>query len=199
MKPVKNIIFDLGGVLMDWNPEYLFNSLFEDKNKMQWFLENVCNSEWNVQQDAGRSFAEAVNILIDKHPEYEKEIKAYDEQWETTIKGTFPEAVDALEKLAASGKYRIFALTNWSAEKFPLVRNKYAFYDLFEDILVSGEEKLIKPDPEIFKLAISRFEIEPTESLFIDDNLKNIEAAQKMGFQVIHYKGTEDLNKFPKY
>ena len=196
MKPVKNIIFDLGGVLMDWNPEYLFNSMFDDKTKMQWFLENVCNSEWNVQQDAGRSFSEAVEILIEKHPGYEKEIKAYDEQWETTIKGTFPEAVEALEKLAESGKYRIFALTNWSAEKFPLVRNKYAFYDLFEDILVSGEEKLIKPDPAIFELAISRFEIEPTESLFIDDNLKNIEAAQKMGFQVIHYNGTEDLNKF---
>ncbi|MEM1134413.1 MAG: HAD family phosphatase [Bacteroidota bacterium] len=195
MHKIKNIIFDLGGVLMDWNPKYLYSKIFHNEEKMNWFLDHVCTAEWNTQQDAGRSFEEGTKLLISQYPEYKEAITAYDFRWEETIRGTLPEAVNMLENLVAKKKYRIFALTNWSQEKFPLVRHKYTFFQLFEDILVSGEEKLIKPDPEIYQLALQRFGIKAEESIFIDDSKKNVIAAEQLGFQVIHYLGTDDLKK----
>ncbi len=195
-RPVKNIIFDLGGVLMDWNPRYLYRKIFEDTEEMEWFLANVCTSEWNEQQDAGRPFKEATSLLIEQFPKYKSEITAFDERWEETIKGSFEETVSVLETLDEEKKYKIFALTNWSGEKFPLVKNKYTFYDRFLDILVSGDEKLIKPNLEIFYLAIERFDINPASTLFIDDNLANIEAAKKVGFQVVHFKQASDITDF---
>jgi len=195
-KKIDNIIFDLGGVLMDWDPRYLYRKIFDDTEKMEWFLANVCTSDWNEQQDAGRSFKEATSLLINEYPEFKNEILAFDERWEETIKGAFQETVDVLESIASSGKYKLFALTNWSGEKFPIVRKKYPFYNRFIDILVSGDEKLIKPDPAIYKLAIQRFSILPENTLFIDDNANNISAAQQQGFQVIHFKSAADITHY---
>ena len=195
-KKVENIIFDLGGVLMDWNPRYLYKKIFDDTDKMEWFLANVCTSDWNEEQDAGRPFEEATSLLINEYPEYKDEILAFDERWEETIKGAFQETVDVLESIAATGKYKLFALTNWSGEKFPIVRKQYAFYNRFIDILVSGDEKLIKPNPKIYQLAIERFNIIPENTLFIDDNANNILAAQEQGFQVVHFKSAEDITNY---
>lgn len=193
---LKNIIFDLGGVLMDWDPRYLYSKIFNDTDEMEWFLSNVCTPEWNEQQDAGRTFKEATSLLIEQYPKYEKEILAFDERWEETIKGSFADTVKVLEDINTLGKYTLFALTNWSGEKFPIVRKQYDFYNRFVDILVSGDEKMIKPNPEIFHLAIERFSIKSEETLFIDDNQANIEAAKKLNFQTIHFKKATDITDF---
>lgn len=190
---IANIIFDLGGVLMDWDPRYLYNKIFDDKEKMEWFLSNVCTLEWNAQQDAGRTFEEATSVLIKEFPEYKDEILAFDHRWEETIKGAYHETVEVLESLAETGIYQIFALTNWSHEKFPFVREKYSFYKLFKDILVSGEEKMIKPNLAIYALAQKRFKVEPQSTLFIDDNTENIAAAQNFGFQTVHFKESKNI------
>ncbi len=181
---IKNIIFDFGGVLMDWNPKYLYREVFKDEKEMKYFLEDICTHEWNVKQDAGRSFDEATDELVNKYPKYQKEIRLYYSQWMTMIGGAIDENVSLLDDLKS--KYRLFGLTNWSAESFPLVFDQYPFFKVFEGIVVSGAEKMLKPDARIFQLLLSRYEIEANESLFIDDNQDNINAAIKLGFKTIH-------------
>ncbi len=190
---IETIVFDLGGVLIDWNPRYLFNKLMNgDEEKINFFLTHVCSQEWNVQQDAGRSFKTAVEELIPKYPDFEPFIRAYDEQWETMIGGVMDETVAILKKLIES-RYSVFALTNWSAEKFRIARRRFEFLELFNDILVSGEVKLKKPDPEIYKLLFSRFAIDPKQAVFIDDSAVNIKISEELGMKGILYQNAEQL------
>ena len=189
---IKNIIFDFGGVLMDWNPRYFYKDYFNDDEKMEFFLRNIATDEWNAEQDRGRSLAEGTEILIAKFPEWETEIRAYYDNWTTMLKSDIPENVEVLRKLEHS-EYELFGLTNWSAETFPYALENYDFFDIFKGkIVVSGEEKLIKPNPEIWKVLLERYNIKANESVFIDDNAKNIETAKNLGFVTIHI--TEETN-----
>lgn len=190
---IKNIIFDLGGVLIDWNPRYVFKDYFVTEDAMEYFLRHVCTHEWNEMQDAGRTFEDATQVLIEKFPEYTYEIKQYYGRWIDMLAGDIPETVEILYKLLAKNQYRILALTNWSDESFPIALDQFEFLHRFEGILVSGTEKLKKPEPEIFNLMAERYDLLPTETIFIDDNLNNIATAQKLGFDAIHFSNTQKL------
>lgn len=192
---IRNIIFDFGGVLMDWNPRYFFKDYFNDDEKMEFFLKNIAVDEWNAEQDRGRSLAEGTEILVEKHPEREKEIRAYYENWSTMLRSDIPKNVEVLRKLANTD-YELFGLTNWSHETFPYALANYDFFELFEEkIVVSGEEKLIKPNPEIWNVLLKRYNIKAEESVFIDDNDKNVEMADSLGFITVHVKDDTDLEK----
>lgn len=189
---IKNIIFDFGGVLMDWDPRYFFKGYFNDDEKMEYFLENIAQSEWNEEQDRGRSLSEGTEIQVKKFPEWEKEIRAYYDNWTIMLKSDIPQNVEVLRRLSHTS-YHLFGLTNWSAETFPYALENYDFFQIFNGkIVVSGTEKLIKPDPKIWYVLLERYKLQATESVFIDDNPKNIEMAQTLGFHTIHV--TPDTN-----
>ncbi len=187
------IIFDFGGVLVDWNPRYVYKDYFQDDEKMEWFLENICTDDWNIEQDRGRSLEEATELLVGIYPEWEKEIRMYYGQWETMLKDAIHETVEILLELKK--KYKMYGLTNWSAETFPIALDRFEFFQVFDGILVSGKEKMIKPDEQIFERMISKFHLKPENCLFIDDNLKNVEASRKFGIQTIHFISPEDLRE----
>lgn len=192
---IKNIIFDFGGVLMDWNPRYFFKDYFNDNEKMEYFLENIAQDEWNVEQDRGRSLAEGTEIQVKKFPEWEKEIRAFYDNWTVMLKSEIPQNVEVLRKLK-NMDYHLFGLTNWSEETFPYALENYDFFQIFEGkIVVSGSEKLIKPDPEIWHVLLKRYNIKADESVFIDDNPKNIEMAQSLGFITVQVFPDTDLTK----
>ena len=185
---IDTIIFDLGGVLVVWNPEYVYRDVFEgDQDKVNWFLNNICTSDWNVQQDAGRSLQEATELLVKQYPEHEKWIRVYYDRWEEMLSGAVEETVALLNKLKVDNKYRLIALTNWSAETFPIAIKRFEFLKLFEGIVVSGEEKTRKPLPKIYEILLDRYQLIPKNCLFIDDNFDNIKAAEKLGIHSIHY------------
>lgn len=184
MEQLKNIIFDFGGVLIDWNPIYLYRDIFKTEQEMHYFLEHICRYEWNVQQDAGRSLAVATRILQEQHPEYNEEIAMYYGKWEKMLGGTIEENVKLIKPLKE--KYNIYGLTNWSAETIPIAMKRYDFFNDLDGMVVSGAEKIAKPDPQIYRILLDRYGIEAKESLFIDDNLANIEIAKQLGFDTIH-------------
>ncbi len=191
MNNINTIIFDFGGVLIDWNPRYMYRDEFEESSEMEYFLSEICTDDWNLQQDKGRSLEEGTRILQDKFPEHVAKIRLFYDQWEKMIKGDIPQNVTLLQKLKE--KYKLYGLTNWSAETFPIVFKQYSFFALFDGIIISGEEKLIKPDKKIFELMLERYHLEAKNSLFIDDNLKNIRAATELGFATIHVQENTDL------
>lgn len=191
---IKNIIFDFGGVVMDWDPRYFFKTYFNDDEKMEFFLKNIAVDEWNIEQDRGRTLKEGTEFLIEKHPDWEKEIRAYYDNWTTMLKSDIPKNVEVLRKL--EGKFHLYGLTNWSEETFPYALENYDFFKVFEGkIVVSGTEKLIKPDPEIFLLLLNRYDLKAKESVFIDDNAKNIATAKNLGFETIHIKPETNLGE----
>ena len=193
--PIDTIVFDLGGVLIDWNPAYVYRNHFDDPEEMEWFLNEVCNSSWNTEQDAGRSFHTAEKILIKNYPKYEAHIKAYFIEWEKMLNGMIPGMEALFNQLEESTKINLFALTNWSAETFPLARKYFSFLNKFEGIVVSGEEKVVKPDPQIYRILMERYQINPENAIFIDDMHKNVVAAAELGFHAIHFQGEQDLRK----
>lgn len=189
---VKNIIFDFGGVVMDWNPRYFFKEYFNDDNRMEYFLKHIAEDAWNAEQDRGRSLKEGTEIQVQKFPEWEEELRAYYDNWTTMLKSDIPQNVEVLRKLEQS-EYELFGLTNWSAETFPYALENYDFFNVFKGkIVVSGTERLIKPDPKIWEVLLERYQLEPEESVFVDDNPKNIEVAEQMGFVTVHI--TEETN-----
>lgn len=193
MTEVKNIIFDLGGVLVDWNPNYLFSKVIHDPKERYYFLDKVCPMDWNENQDAGYPLAQATADRIALFPEYEEWIKMYYGRWEEMLGGAITGTVTLLEKLVHHPSYKVVALTNWSAETFPVALERFEFLQWFEGILVSGEEKTRKPFPEIYTLCMQRFNLDPNASLFIDDNVHNIRAANALGIHCIHFQSPEQL------
>ena len=193
MNKIKNIIFDFGGVLIDWNPEYLFRKEFERESDMNYFLENICTPEWNIQQDAGRPLSEATKTLQKEHPEYKELIGMYYGRWEEMLGGVIEDSVRVLYLL--KDKYPIYGLTNWSSETITIAYRRYDFFNYLEGIVVSGEEELIKPDPKLYQVLLNRYRLKANETLFIDDNIHNIETAQEMGFHTIHFTENMDLEK----
>ena len=193
---IKTIIFDLGGVLIDWNPEYLYLDIFGgDRVKMNAFFEHVCTMDWNENQDAGYPLAQATEDRIALFPEYEILIKKYYGQWEEMLGEPISGSVQVLKKLIENPNFRVVALTNWSAETFPVALKRFDFLHWFEGIVVSGTEKTRKPYSEIYQITLDRFNIDPSEALFIDDNLRNIKGAKKLGINGIHFSTPEELIK----
>jgi len=191
---IDTIIFDLGGVLIDWNPEYVYREVFNgNQDKVDWFLNNICTSEWNVEQDAGRTFQEATELLIDQYPQYEEWIRIFYDRWEDMLGGTIKETVKLLNQLKESDLYKLYALTNWSAESFHVALERFDFLNQFDGIIVSGEEKTRKPFSKIYDITLNRYQIIAGKSIFIDDNFENIQAAKKLGINVIHFKNTKQL------
>ena len=187
------IVFDLGGVLVDWDPRYLYAPLFgADRDAMEDFLTRVCAPEWNREMDAGKPFAQAVTERQCAFPEHAELIALWQDGWPQMLRAAIAGSVDILAQLRARG-YRLIALTNWSAETFPLARARFEFLDWFEDIVVSGEVKLIKPDPRIFALALERNGLEPARTLFIDDVPDNVRAARELGMASVLFEGPQRL------
>ena len=179
-KPIDTVIFDLGNVLIGWDPRRLYRQLIDDEAQMEWFLREVCNSAWNEQQDAGRPWAEATALLRERFPEHAELIDAYHLRWEETLLGAMEESVALLAALRARG-VRLLALTNWSQETFPIARQRFDFLQWFEGIVVSGEERLIKPDPRIYQRLLQRYAVDPSKALYIDDSARNVAAAEALG------------------
>jgi len=193
---IDTIVFDLGGVLVDWKPEYVYRKVFnEDEEKVQWFLNTVCTPEWNIEQDGGRTIEEAVKIKIAEFPQYKEWIELFYKEWEHMFSGPIIENVNLFKKLKATKNYKIYALTNWSAEKWDKALELFPFFNDFDGVVVSGQEKTRKPFPEIYSILLNRYQINPKNTIFIDDNYENILASKKINLNGIHYKNPSQLIK----
>ncbi len=189
------LVFDFGGVLIDWNPRYLYRKVFNnDETNVDRFLNEVGFFEWNRLQDAGRPFSEAVSDLCARHPHYCDLIRLYDERYEESIGGTIPASVEILQRLRAAG-FRLYGLSNWPAEKFQIVCHKYDFFSWFDDIIISGEVHLAKPDPCIFRLLLDRIDRSAEACLMIDDSKANIQTAHSLGFRTILFQSPQQLQE----
>jgi 2-haloacid dehalogenase len=189
----KIVVFDLGGVLIDWNPRHLYRRLFAgDEAAMEHFLTAICSPAWNEEQDRGRSLAEGTALLAARHPEHAELIEAYYGRWLEMLAGPIAGTVEILEALDRAGA-PLYALSNWSAETFAQARPRYPFLGRFRDILISGEVGLIKPDPRIFRLLIDRHDIVAADAVYVDDVVKNVEAANALGFHGIHFRNPATL------
>ena len=194
MTEIKNVIFDLGGVLIDWNPEYVFLEVFNgDREKMKWFFDEICTMDWNENQDAGYPLQQATDERVKLFPEYEEWIRIYYGRWEEMLGEQIDGTVTILKQLIDNPNYKVVALTNWSSETFPIALERFDFLHWFEGIVVSGTEKMRKPFNEIYELTLNRFNIEASQSLFIDDNARNIEAAKKIEINTIHFNNPRQL------
>lgn len=190
---INTIIFDLGAVLIDWNQRHLYKKIFKTDDEMEWFLANVCTGEWNEEQDAGRPFEEAVRIQTQLFPKYASEIEAFWKRWPEMMAGQIDGTVRIFESLKMKNQYKFYALTNWSAETFPFALERFEFFKWFDGIVVSGEEKTRKPFPEFYHRLLNRYNINPAKSLFIDDSLRNVDAAQKLGINAIQFHHPDQL------
>ena len=190
----KAVVFDLGGVLIDWDPRYLYRKLLADEAAVEEFLATVCTPEWNAELDRGRPFAEGVAELVERHPEHAAAIAAYHERWPEMVAGDIPGTVEVLAELRAAG-VPLYALTNWSAETFAITRGRFEFLEWFDGLLVSGEERVTKPDPAIFQLLLDRSGLDPTATVFVDDSEANVAAARRLGFDAIRFTGHEELRR----
>lgn len=189
---IKAIVFDFGGVLVDWNPRYLYGKLFEDETAMEDFFAEVGFSEWNAEQDRRKTFGEGIEELALKFPHHGEMIRAFDERWIESVGGEIGETVGILQGLKRAG-YPLYGLSNWSAETFGRIRARFPFFELFDLIVLSGEVELTKPDPRIFELLLEKTGRAASECVFIDDSEKNIAAATALGFRVVRYMSPEGL------
>jgi 2-haloacid dehalogenase len=188
---ITTIVFDIGNVLFMWDMRNHYRKTFADPERMEWFLANVCTHDFNLEQDRGRPFAEAVAWLTQRHPEWAKEIAEYDTHW-TGMVGEVLGTVDILSELQKAG-WPTYAITNFSREKFDVARGMFPFLNSFRGVVVSGDEKLIKPDPAIFELFLDRYKLRADECIFIDDSKPNVESARKLGFHALHFTSPEQF------
>ena len=186
------VVFDVGNVLLRWDPRFLYRRIFADEERMEWFLANVCTSTWNVEQDRGRDWDEAVALLVEHHPEHELAIRAFHERWHETVSGAIDENVAVLERLREAG-VPTYCITNFSGAKFREAQGRFPFLARFSGAIVSGDERLLKPDPAIYRLLLSRYGLEAEACLFVDDSVANVEGARAVGMQALHYQEPVDL------
>jgi 2-haloacid dehalogenase len=184
---INTIIFDLGAVLIDWNPRYMYNNVFQTEEEVEWFLENICTPDWNENQDAGYSLQKATDELVAKHPEWEEEIRAYYGRWTEMLGEPIKETVELFARLKEKNDLKFYALTNWSHETFPIALKRFDFLQWFDGIVVSGEEKTRKPFADFYQILLKRYNIDPSSSILIDDNQRNIKGAEAVGINGIHF------------
>ncbi len=192
---ITTVVFDIGNVLIEWNPEYLYRQLIPDASERSLFLETVCTMDWNLQQDLGRPWTEAVADLSGRHPEKADLIAAYSDRWHDMVPGEVAGTPAILAELKESG-VPLYAITNFSVEKFGEAQTRFPFLKTsFLDIVVSGEERLIKPDRRIYEILFERNGLDAGTCLFIDDSEKNVEAAREAGMAAHHFSSAEALRK----
>lgn len=190
--PPDIVVFDIGGVLLDWNPRHLYRRLFDDERAMEAFLSDVCSPAWNLLMDMGVPFRQGVSVLADRHPHHAELIRAYDERWQEMVAGAIEESVEILRELIDAGR-PVYALTNFSAEKFSLERQRWPFLGWFRGIVVSGEIGLVKPAPAIYRHLTTRFGLAPERCLFVDDQPANVAAARAAGMHAVRFVGADAL------
>lgn len=191
---VTTFIWDLGGVLIDWNPQYVFtDSYFNSAEEKAYFFKNICTSDWNEKQDEGRSIVEATHELVEKFPEWERPIRDYYGRWTDMLNGPIPGTVDLFRQLIDTGRYKHYALTNWQADLFNIALVRYDFLQWFDGRVVSGVEKTRKPFPEFYRILLDRYGVEAGNAFFIDDNLRNVKAAEALGIPALHFNSSAQL------
>lgn len=190
---IEAVVFDFGGVLIDWNPRYLYNKVFKTASETEFFLTHVCTPQWNWRMDKDKTFDESVAELKTVHPEYAKQIEMFDTRWEEMLGDVNEETFSVLKD--AAKVLPVYGLTNWSAEKFALVRPRYAFMDVFDGIVVSGIEKQAKPEEPIFKILLDRYGLKAETTFFTDDSQPNIDTAKRLGFQAHRFVSAADLRE----
>jgi 2-haloacid dehalogenase len=188
----KTVVFDIGNVLLRWDPRNLYRMVFDDHVEMEWFLSNVCTPDWNLEQDRGRDWDEAVALLVKDHPKHEPAIRAFHDRWPETVAGVFEQNVMLLQRLRDAGVPN-YCITNFSGPKFVLAQQKFPFLAGFDGVIVSGDERLLKPDHAIYHLLLDRYGLEASDCVFIDDSKPNVEAARAVGMEAIHYP-SEDID-----
>jgi 2-haloacid dehalogenase len=186
------VVFDIGNVLVEWEPRHLYRKIFTDPAQADWFVSNICTLEWNLQQDKGRSWADGVAELAAQHPEWAKEIALYDSRWLETVVGPIAQSMAAFAALKARGR-PVFGLSNISLDKFEIAADAYPMLRQFDGLLRSAEVGLLKPDLAIYQAFLSRFSLRASDCLFIDDSVANIASAQAIGMATIHFTHATDL------
>jgi 2-haloacid dehalogenase len=195
MNSKQAVVFDLGGVLIDWNPRHLYRKMFDgDEEAMERFLSEICTSDWNARQDEGRPFAEATDELIACHPEQAGLIRAFFDRWPEMVAGAIEQTVEILAELKRAGR-EIYALSNWSAETFPHARERFVFLNWFDFIVISGEIGLIKPNRKVFDFLLEKTGRRAEDCVFIDDSPTNVAAAKELGFDAIHFRTPRQLRE----
>ena len=191
---VDTIIWDLGGVLIDWKTTYVYDEhYFDSIEKRTQFFDTVCTNDWNENQDAGYPIAQATAEKIAEFPQWESAIRDFYGRWEDMLRGPIPETVDVFRDLRSTQQYKFYALTNWSAETFPIALARFDFLHWFDGRIVSGEEKTRKPFQEFYQVLFDRYQIVPERSIFIDDNLRNVQAAEALNIPSIHFQDAVQL------
>jgi 2-haloacid dehalogenase len=200
MTKFDTIIYDLGNVLVQWDPRFVFDDkYFGSENEREYFFEHVCTADWNEQQDAGRSIVEGTMELISKFPDWEPAIRDFYGRWAEMLRGPVPGAVEIFKELKDTGRFKFYALTNWNAHLFEIALVRYDFFHWFDGRVVSGEEKTRKPFPEFYQILLDRYQVDPSRAIFIDDSLRNIQAADKLGMNTIHFKDAMQLRQSLKH
>lgn len=191
---IRHLIFDFGAVLVDWDPRYLYVPYFGDAAKADWFLTEICPYTWNTQADGGRTLREITDERVALFPEWEKEIRMYYDRWIDMMGGTLPGMEELVRDYKARG-YGVWGLTNWSRETFPLVRHRYPVFDLLEGIVVSGEERIKKPDPALYRILLERYGLPARECIFIDDNPVNAAGGECLGIRGLVFQDAAQLRR----
>lgn len=191
---IKNVIFDFGCVLVYWSQHNLYDTHFGSKEKTDWFVDNICTWEWNNQTDLGKSFAESVAEKVAEYPEWETEIRMYWERWEDMLNGEVPGMKEWICELKNAG-YKVYGLSNWSHETFPMVKDKYEAFSMMDGIVMSGEELIAKPDLRIYKILLERYGLKAEECVFIDDRKENIIAGEQIGIRGILFEYCEQAKQ----
>ena len=187
-----NLIFDFGGVLIDWDPHHLYDPYFGDRAKTDWFLQNICTMDWNLQMDGGKPFAMGVAELTARFPEWAKEISMFFTDWIKMVGGPIPGMLEFVQEMKAAG-HGVYGLSNWSTETFPLIKDDYPVLRLLDGMVVSGYEGVTKPGPEIYNLLLQRYSLSAIDSVFIDDNPVNVAGAVAVGIRGIRFTSPEAL------
>lgn len=188
----KTIIFDLGGVLLDWNPRYLFSEIFSEETEMDYFLREICSPSWNAKMDADLTFEEGISELLPVFPEYAEQIRLYHTRWSDMLRGELSDSLDILRELKEAG-VKLAGLSNWPWEKFLMIKDRYQFLAWLDPLVVSGEVGVAKPDPAIYQILLQKVGMPAGDCLFIDDMPENIKAAAQQGFETIHFSSAENL------
>lgn len=192
---INTVIFDLGNVLINYDPKIVYNKVFDSEEQTNHFLENICTMDWHGEQDSGRTIQAGTAALIEQYPEHREHITIFYDRWEEMLTGSIEGTVEIFRKLKATGKYKFYALTNWPDELFPIALRRFEFLKWFDGIVVSGTERIRKPAAAIYQILLDRYNVKPENALFIDDNISNVEAARKMGIKSIRFTSPGDLEK----
>jgi 2-haloacid dehalogenase len=191
---IKHVIFDFGCVLINWDQHHLYDPYFGSSEKTDWFIEHICTVPWNNQTDVGKTFAQAVAEKVAEFPEWEKEIRMYWDEWEQMIGGEVEGMKEWVLQLKQQG-YGVWGLTNWSAETFPLVKDKYEVFGMLDGIVMSGEELVGKPDARIYQILLERYGLKAEECVFIDDRESNIQGGEAVGIRGIVFENCEQAKR----